>query len=139
MLDDEFYQLARFHHIGLAVKDFQDAVAFWGNIGYFCTSPIRDDMQNVELIMCTSKYFPSVELIKPVNERSPIVNYLKNYNEIIYHICFEVDSLKRVLEIIKRSNKIICAMKAKDAVLFNNRLVSFYYIKDVGLFEFLEK
>jgi len=135
----EFKEIAKFHHFGLAVKDFNNPIKFYKNIGYVCSEPLKDNIQGVEIIMCLSNFFPNVELVTPIEENSPIKNFLKNNNELIYHICYEVQSLEKVLEIIKRTNRVICANKPKPAILFNNKFVSFYYIKDVGLIEFLEK
>ena len=94
-------------------------------------------MQNVELILCTSEQYPTVELVKPLNDKSPIINYLNKSNEIIYHICYEVNSIENIKELFS-DNRAICVSEPKPAILFNNRLVSFYYIKNVGLFEVLQ-
>lgn len=139
MLKKEFYKIANFNHYGLAVKGFEKPVKFYNNIGYNCSSPVVDDHQRVELVMCTSEHFPNIELIRPIDSLSPVTNYLKNSNEVIYHTCFEVKSIEKVLETIKESNRIIPITKATPAVFFDDRYVSFYYIKDVGLFEFLIK
>ncbi len=139
MLKKQFYEIADFHHFGLAVKDFEKPIRFYSSIGYNCSEPIIDDLQRVELVMCTSEHFPNVELVKPIDDQSPVKNYLKNSNEVIYHTCFEVESIKKTLEIIKSESRVILISKPKQAILFNNRCVSFYYIQNVGLFEFLVK
>ena len=97
-----------------------------------------DPLQNVELVLCTSKIYPAVELVKPINKKSPITNYLNKNNEMIYHICYELDDIQE-LEILFSKNRAICVSKPKPAILFDNRLVSFYYIRDVGLIEILQK
>jgi methylmalonyl-CoA/ethylmalonyl-CoA epimerase len=127
----------RFHHFGLAVKSFDSALKFYGNLNYNCSNPIVDELQKVELIICTSDIFPSVELIKPINEESPIINYLKKTNEIIYHTCYEIFD-DHQLKFIFKQNRAICISKPKPAILFDNRLVSFYYIHNVGIIEILE-
>ena len=129
----------KFHHFGLAVKDFEFALRFYSNLNYDFSKPIADKIQNVELIMCTSKIFPSVELIKPVNKKSPINNYLSKNNEIIYHTCYEIENYKEGIKKLFSKNKAICISKPKPAILFNDRLVSFYYVEDVGIIEILQK
>ena len=64
-------------------------------MNYKFSDPIVDKIQNVELVMCSSKIYPSVELIKPINKQSPINNYLSKNNEIIYHTCYEVKNYER--------------------------------------------
>lgn len=139
MFTEEFYRFAKFHHLGLAVKDFTSAISFLEGIGYQCSRPIKDNSQSVELIMCISEHFPDIELIKPADNRSPVSNLLEKNNEGIYHICFEVKSMGKVLDIISKTNRIICVSRPKKAVLFGEKAVSFYYVKGVGLIEFLEK
>ena len=128
----------KFNHLGLAVKRFSDALAFYKNLGYHCTDPVIDSLQNVEIILCTSVKFPTVELIKPINDKSPINNYLNKCNEMIYHICYEVEKIENVKKLFP-NNRVFCTSKPKPAILFDNRLVSFYYINDVGLIELLQK
>ena len=111
----------------------------YSNLNYDFSKPIADKIQNVELIMCTSKVFPSVELIKPVNKKSPINNYLSKNNEIIYHTCYEIENYKEGIKKLFSKNKAICISKPKPAILFNDRLVSFYYVEDVGIIEILQK
>jgi methylmalonyl-CoA/ethylmalonyl-CoA epimerase len=127
----------KFHHFGLAVKTFENALNFYKNLNYLCTSPIIDKQQNVELILCTSKIFPSVELIRPINNRSPITNYLKTSNEITYHTCYEIDNVDDI-KFLFLNNRAICRSKPQPAILFENRLVSFYYLPNVGLIEILQ-
>lgn len=129
----------RFHHFGLALKEFDIALNFYRNLNYDFSERIVDKVQNVELIMCASKIFPSVELIKPVNKESPINNFLSKNNEIIYHTCYEVEKYEEDKKKLFLNNRVICISKPKPAVLFNGRLVSFYYIKDVGIIEILQK
>ncbi len=126
----------KFHHFGLALNNFTEALKFYSNLGYNCSNTIVDNIQNVELIMCTSNYFPSVELIKPINDQSPIINYLNKNNELIYHVCYEITEME-ILKTLFAGNRAICISKPKTAILFNNRLVSFYYIKNIGLIEIL--
>jgi methylmalonyl-CoA/ethylmalonyl-CoA epimerase len=129
----------KFHHYGLALKTFKDAIRFHENLGYSCGKEVFDELQNVMLLLCTSNTFPTVELVKPVDETSPISNYLNKNNEMIYHICYEIDTIKISINEFFAQNRFICMSKPKPAILFNNRLVSFYYLNNVGLIEILEK
>lgn len=128
-----------FHHFGLAVKSFSKAAAFYENLGYRVPSPVFDPLQNVELILCTSEAQPAVELVKPVGDDTPVTNYLSKNNEMIYHTCYEVDEIEQDIKTLFQANRAICVSKPKPAVLFDNRLVSFYYVSNVGLIELLER
>ena len=129
----------KFHHYGLAIKRFKDAIRFHNNLGYTCGNKVIDHLQNVELVFCVSPHFPSVELVKPFGETNPINSYLKKNNEIIYHTCYELNTSELSIDNFFSRNRYICVSKPKPAILFNNRLVSFYYLNNVGLIEILEK
>lgn len=130
----------KFNHLGIAVKNFNKCLKFYTSLGYRNSKPTIELNQNVEIIMLISDLMPNIELVKSINEESPVNNLLKKNNENIYHICYEVENLQEVLKLIKKSvGRIICVSKPKEAIIFNNRLVSFYYIKDIGIVEFLEK
>ncbi len=128
----------KFHHFGQAVNDFSKAVSFYESLNYECSKPAIDPLQKVELVLCKSNEHPWVELIKPINESSPINNLLEKNNEIIYHLCYEVENVDEALMKYFAGFKYKCVSKPKPALLFNNRLVSFYYFKGLGIIEFLE-
>ena len=121
------------------MKSFDNAISFYQNLGYKCGKEIVDLNQDVRAILCKSNCLPSIELVKPLNNNSPLQNYLKRNNEIIYHTCYEVNMSKVSINDMFVNNNYLCVSDPKPALLFNNRNVSFYYVKDVGLIEILEK
>jgi hypothetical protein len=130
--------MIKFHHYGLAVSSFEKSISFYSNIGYEFGVPIIDPLQNVELIMSEAPIgFPSIELIKPINEKSPINNYLIKNDPLIYHACYEIDG-KDDFDRLFFGSKYVCVSKPKPAVLFKGSMVSFYFIKNIGLIEILQ-
>ena len=127
-----------FSHFGIAVTDFEQSVSLYRQMGYVCSEPVYDPIQNVELVMCNSDTSPDIELVKPVADTSPVRTFLKTGSEAFYHLCFEVDDISKTVERIKKTHRIMCIKNAQPAVLFGNRNVSFYYIGGVGIYEFLE-
>ena len=127
-----------FHHFGLAVREFSEALRFHQNLGYRCSDPLVDPMQDVELIMCVSDRYPAVELIRPTSDNSPVVGYLKKGDATFYHLCYEVDDADSI-GMLFPDNRAICVSKPKPAILFDNRLVSFYLVRGVGLIEVLQR
>ena len=134
-------QNLKFNHIGIAVKDFEKVASYYCSIGYKKSdqSIVRDELQVVDLMLLIHDTHPNIELVKPFNEKSPINNYLKDNDIAIYHFCYEVDSFSDVINKLKKNFRIFNVSKPKPAILFNNRLVAFYYIHGVGLIELLKK
>ncbi len=129
----------KFHHLGIAVKDFRKSINFYSNLGYEGSAAVVDDGQEAELVMLRSEHLPHIELIKPLYERSHLNNLLKTRSEAIYHMCYEVDDLEDVLGTLRKDFKVTCLKEQKQAVLFDGRNVSFYYVDGVGIVEFLER
>ena len=80
---DSFLKIEELHHIGIAVKDFDEILIFFSLLGYEKTSStsVRDELQKVDLIFLThKKNHPSIELVKPYTADSPVNGYLKNNN-----------------------------------------------------------
>jgi methylmalonyl-CoA/ethylmalonyl-CoA epimerase len=127
-----------FHHLGMAVRSFAPARDFYVLQGYVAGDPIVDPLQEVELLFCTRTGAPSIELVRPLHNRSPVANYLKSQEECLYHVCFEVSDLAAALAKVYYERRYICVNPPKPAVLFGGRRVSFYYAKGIGLVEFLE-
>ena len=127
-----------FHHYGLAVKELPSSVKFHERLGYNCSEPMIEPIQNVELVFCELESYPSVELVKPINEISPINGYVKKNKAIVYHICYEIGE-PECMSIIFKDNKVLWESKPQPAILFNNRLVSFHFVDNLGLIEILQK
>ena len=130
-------KLLKLHHFGLAVSNFKAARLFYKAIGYRISKTYYDKFQNVKIILCTSKTEPTIELISSLKGKSPIKGYLKNYNEVFYHSCYEFND-KEVPYILKKKFNAKCVLNPIKVKIFGNRKISFYYIKDVGLIELLD-
>tara|TARA_Y200000002_G_scaffold316418_1_gene274732 strand:+ start:1855 stop:2274 length:420 start_codon:yes stop_codon:yes gene_type:complete len=130
--------IIKFHHYGVATNSFIQPIKFHKNLGYKCTDTTRDNKQLVDLVFCVSEFMPSVELVKPFDERSPINGYINKNQSIIYHACYETSLQKDNIEEIFEGMNYINVVEPVPAILFNNRLVAFYYVKDLGLIEILD-
>lgn len=128
----------KFHHFGVAVNNFRTNTNFYKSLGYEISEIVIDPLQKVELKFCSSEKFPDVELIKPISNRSPVISYVKPNQGNIYHICYEVNNIKTDIKRIINNHRAHCVSEPKPAILFNSRLVAFYYIHGIGLVEVLE-
>ncbi len=130
-----------FHHIGIAVKDFEKSLKYYTLLGYKKVNSeiVRDELQKVDLILLEHESHPNIELVKPYNNESPIEKYLKDNDNSIYHYCYEVKDFNSVVKELKKTFRVFNVVKPKPAILFDNRFVSFYYIHNVGLIELLEE
>ena len=135
------HKCLKFHHFGLATENIEKSKKNLEYFGYRFSKTIADKNQKVNLSFGVMNAFPSIELVG-INKKfkhNPLSNFLKKYYSNIYHICFEITDIENFdFKNFIDKFKFICVSKATPAILFKNRKVSFYYIKNIGLIEILE-
>src|ERR1051325_4987971 len=129
-----------FHHLGLAVRQPESAIAFFSGLGYQVGDMVFDHEQNVRLAMCTHPTEPAVEIIWPGDTKGPIDGLLRRFPPgVVYHMCYETDDLPAALSGLEEAGlRVVVVSPAKPAVLFGGRNVSFYNVMGIGLVEILE-
>ena len=125
---DIFKENCKFHHIGLSVKSIS---ALFPN-----TKPITDPIQKVKVAFINFQG-STIELLEPLNEKSPIYNNLKN-NYKLCHICFEVSNIDNAIKNgMKAGFHVI--QKPAPAVALENRKVCFLFHSDYHIVELLQR
>jgi methylmalonyl-CoA/ethylmalonyl-CoA epimerase len=129
----------RFHHLGLASKQYIRTLRFLEDLGYVSGEMIYDELQNVNLWLCDHSAMPTVEVVTPTDSPGPLDSILTEETSF-YHVCYETSNLNNSLELIKaKGHRIFCISHRKPAILFKGRNVSFYQIRGFGLVEMLEQ
>lgn len=129
-----------FHHIGVAVKNIQEGIKCYNDLGYTLQNDtiFQDDIQRVLICFMHQEGHPLIELIAPNSENSPVTKVLQKNGACPYHTCYEVDDLEAaILEL--RSKKYVPLAKPVPAIAFNNRHICFLLHKEIGLIELLQK
>ena len=129
-----------FHHLGLATKDLTLSIKNLKLLGYKVESIKINKSYNVKNAVCISKKMPNIEIVSKIKEtKSPIDNLLKKHENLIYHLCYISNNLKKTLSIFKK-NKILFTRITKPRFSpFKNIYSSFFYIKGIGLVEIMDK
>jgi len=127
-----------FHHFGVACKDIDRTAEVYSEIGYKKGDIVFDPLQNINICFLTHPTMPLVELLSPVNEKSPVVQILEKNGTTPYHICYEVEELDSFIKVLKKQ-KYLVVSKPKEACAIAGRRVVFLYNTDMGLIELLEK
>lgn len=127
----------KFHHIGVAVKNIEATASVYEQGGYKRSSSIFDPIQNVNICWLTKDGMPTIELLAPVDEKSPVNNTLDKVGVTPYHCCYIVDDLEKATAKL-RKQKYIMVSKPAMAVAFCGSRVCFLFNKNVGLIELVE-
>ena len=84
--------IKRISHIGIAVRDLDEGIAFYQKLGLTLEGTEEVPSQKVKVA-----FFPCgdtrIELLAPTSDDSPIAGFLEKKGEGIQHIAFAVDDL----------------------------------------------
>ena len=127
-----------FHHIGIAVKDIKDTADIYIGGGYFYSKTVFDPIQNVNICWLTKEGSPTVELLAPVDENSPVCKILEKNGVTPYHMCYIVPSIEDAAKEL-RKQRYVMVSKPAEAVAFCGSRVAFFFNKAVGLIELVEE
>ena len=118
-----------FHHVGLAVRSIKDVISDEIEI-------VADEIQRVSVgFVRLGKVI--IELIEPLNERSPVNSNIKTGKRLV-HLCFQVGDLDKAIK-EGRKHGFHCIAKPVPAKAFKNKKIAWVYSKTYGLIELLEK
>jgi methylmalonyl-CoA epimerase len=93
--------LARLNHIAIAVNDLPNTLKFYEDTFGLKASPISElPTQGVRIATIALENM-QLEFVSPLNQSSPISNFLTKRGDGLHHITFETSSLQQDLEQIK--------------------------------------
>ena len=128
----------RFNHIGVATKSIEKTVAVYTDAGYGSTEPVVDPVQDIRICFLSKENMPTIELLEPVDDKSPVNTILKKNGTAPYHFCYAVDDLDQAVRDLE-SKKYLAVSSPAPAVAFGGDRVCFLYHKYVGLIELVER
>lgn len=121
----------------MAVKDISATAAIYQAGGYDCSELIYDPIQNVHICWLTKEGMPTVELLAPHDETSPVNKTLEKNGVTPYHTCYIVENIEEACKALRKMKYVIVS-KPAEAVAIHNCRVSFLFNKNVGLIELVE-
>lgn len=127
----------KFHHIGVAVKDIDATATVYEIGGYTRSEVIYDAIQNVNICWLSKEGMPTVELLAPQDENSPVNKTLEKNGVAPYHTCYIVDNLENACKALRKM-KYVMVSKPEKAVAIHNCRVCFLFNRNIGLIELVE-
>lgn len=128
----------RFHHIGIACHDIEATKPFYVTMGYVPSETIEDPLQNIYICFLDKPNAPLLELLAPVDEKSPVNRTLAASGVTPYHICYSVNNMDVAIKELKNM-RFVRVSRPTPACAMNNKLVCFLFKKEVGLIELVEE
>lgn len=126
------------HHIGFATDNIEATSAFYLNNGYKAGDIIFDEIQRTNICFLTKEGEPALELIQPANEKSSVNKILNKNGVCPYHICYEVDDIDQAFDAMCEEG-FTPLFRPVEAVAIEDRLICYFWKKEVGFVELVNK
>lgn len=89
--------MSKLHHIGIAVKDLQQASATWSALlGVECGPPCDVPEEGVKIAFLRAGS-PKIELLEPLGPESVIAKFIDKRGEGIHHVAFAVPDIRAAM------------------------------------------
>jgi methylmalonyl-CoA/ethylmalonyl-CoA epimerase len=112
-------------HICLAVKNLEDAIAYWDRVfGYKqMTQIIENSRQKVKVTFLKKDDSITIKLIEPVEGNLSLVNFV-NRGGGFHHICFKCPDIDYKINELKEEG-LILLVPPQEGEAFNNNKIAF--------------
>lgn len=128
---------ATFHHVGYAVNSIEEAKTVFLSMGYNISESVVEPIQKVRVAYASKSGSPTIEMLEPLDEKSPVVQILKKNGCTPYHICYAVDDLDAAIKEAKSEGFIPLAKPIPGHGL-DDALMLFLYKKNIGLIQIMQ-
>ena len=124
-------------HIGYVTKNIEKTAESFKILGYSAEEVVNDDTQKTRIRFLRKKGEVSIELVEPYPENTTMLNMLKK-GATPYHTCYAVPDIQVTFEQFKELG-FTPLFNPVTAPAFDNRLICYFWKKDTGLIEIVEK
>ncbi len=96
-------------------------------LGFDVTTPsYADPVQKVTVQFIYPSSDVAIELIAPLDEKSPVTRFLAKQGAGLHHLCYEVPDIDDACKYLRELGSII-SCEPVGAVAFNGRRIAFHY------------
>ena len=129
----------RLHHIGYLVPSIEGAIESFVSLGFLKHSRVvKDEERQVFISFLSDANHTLVELIQPVDERSPVFPLMVRQGPGTYHLCFSIPQSQKASTLsMLKALRFVPAGKIAPAPACENQEVGFFYSNKIGLIELL--
>lgn len=130
--------LLKMDHIGYAVKDIEKSAALYVAAGWTLSEIYNEEVQHAKIAFLTKPGMTTIELVAPLEGKSPVDSFLKNGGVQPYHICYVVEDVWEAVEDLHMEGFVPLFMPVKS-VAMENREICYLYHDDAGFIEIVER
>ena len=128
------------HHIGYLTKDINASLSAFQDLGYESNDILNDDIQQCKICLLYHRVNNDcIELVQPYETNTQMMKMLSKRGSSAYHICYEVEDVKKIFEEFCNKEGWMNIFKPVVAVALGNRLITYFYNINLGFVEFVNK
>lgn len=117
----------RVHHFGLAVRNVEDAAAFYGSTFGVTDWEFIDMPERHMRVAAVSINGTMIEIIAPTSEEAAFAKYLNEKGPGMHHVAYQVDDIAAALAELKARGVQLIDQEARPGL--HNTLVAFIHPK----------
>ena len=125
-------------HIGYAVRDIATTARYYTAAGWQLSEVYEERVQNARIAFLRREGFPTIELVSPLEGKSPVDNILKQVGCSTYHVCYVVEDIDQAVEDLYEEDFKPLFFPV-ESVAMENRKICYLYNMQVGLIELVER
>lgn len=125
-------------HIGYAVRDIAETAAPYIAAGWTLSEVFNEEVQHAKIAFLTKPGMTTIELVSPLDGKSPVDRFLENGGVQPYHICYVVEDIWEAVEELHNEGFVPFFMPV-PSVAMNNREICYLYHDDVGVVEIVNR
>lgn len=124
-------------HIGYVTKNIEKTAATFSIFGYVAGDIVSDDTQKTRICFLRKEGEVPIELVEPYPENETMLKMLKK-GATPYHTCYIVPDVHITYEQLVDAG-FTPLFSPVAAPAFNNRLICYFWKRDIGLIEIVEQ
>lgn len=125
-------------HIGYAVHDIEETARYYVGAGWNLSEVFEEKVQNTRIAFLRKEGFTTIELVSPLEGKSPVDNILKQVGCSTYHVCYVVEDIEQAVEDLYEEDFKPLFFPV-ESVAMENRRICYLYNMQVGLIELVEE
>lgn len=126
--------LTKIDHIGYAVMDIRATAELYLRAGWTLSEIFEENVQNTKIAFLNKPGFTTIELVSPLEGKSPVDNVLKNNGVTPYHVCYQVDDVMEAMEELYEEGFKPLFLPV-ESVAMNNWKICYLYHPSIGYIE----
>lgn len=130
--------LKEMDHIGYAVRDIEQSAMSYLSAGWELSPIYEERVQHAKIAFLTKPGMTTIELVSPLDGKSPVDNILRTQGVAPYHICYVVDDIMQAVEDLYEEGFKPLFMPVESNAM-NNRKICYLYHSEIGYIEIVSK